>query len=178
VSCLTWWCSSSRPAAHWVAVVLTTPQPSHGDYAACKQLLCLLPRLDLILSLAVLCICYAPLYFVPPTICKRTDAHLVKYTQWCNGKIICPSLRVKSLTPNLLLCFFVLYFCRLHLMKIQKINSMKIIRYSLVLGFFLFISDVIFFLCNKYVKTMYWCIISIKYYFYLFYILFPFLLFN
>jgi hypothetical protein len=40
-------------------------------------------------------------------------------------------------------------------MKIQKIISMKIIRYSLVLGFFLFISVVIFFLCNKYVKTLY-----------------------
>jgi hypothetical protein len=26
---------------HWVDVVLTTPQPSHGDWAACKQLLCL-----------------------------------------------------------------------------------------------------------------------------------------
>jgi hypothetical protein len=35
---------------HWVDVVLTTPHPSHGDWAACKQLLCLSPRLDLILS--------------------------------------------------------------------------------------------------------------------------------
>jgi hypothetical protein len=35
---------------HWAAVVLTTPQPSHGDWAACKQLLCLLSRLDLILT--------------------------------------------------------------------------------------------------------------------------------
>jgi hypothetical protein len=49
-SCLFWSCPSSRPAAHWVAVVVTAPQPCHGDYAACKQLLCLLSRLDLILS--------------------------------------------------------------------------------------------------------------------------------
>jgi hypothetical protein len=40
-------------------------------------------------------------------------------------------------------------------MKIQKMDFMKTIRYSLELGFFLFISDVIFFLFNKYVKTLY-----------------------
>jgi hypothetical protein len=35
----------------WVAVVLTTPHPSHGDWAACKQLLCLSPILILILTI-------------------------------------------------------------------------------------------------------------------------------
>jgi hypothetical protein len=173
---------STLAAAALLCCGADSTTPSQGDWAACKQLLCLPTRLDLILTTLSLPLtlwmlkCWVHIQFVP--MLKEQILNFVKYTRWCNGKIICPSLRVNSLTPNLLLCFFVLCFCRLHLMKIQKIISMKIIRYSLVLGFFLFISDVIFFLCNKYVKTLYWCIISIKYYLCLFYILFPFLLFN
>jgi hypothetical protein len=59
-------------------------------------------------------------------------------------------------------------------MKTQRIISMKFISLSFNLGFFLVISNVIFFSFVHDVKTLYLCGISMKYYFYLFYIHFLF----
>jgi hypothetical protein len=120
--------------------------------------------------------------------------HLVNYTQWfiksdttldptysmMQWQLTCPSLRVKPLTLNL--CFFVLFLFDLFLQVAEnedyKIISMKNFRPSLDLGFLLVISNVIFFSFDHDVKTLYLCGISIKFYFYLLYILFLFLLFN
>jgi hypothetical protein len=80
----------------WFAVVLTTPKPSHGDWAACKQLLCL-PSC-LIWSLPLLLWrwrCQSARCTLFCTKFLRTDTSLDHLTQWCNWQYNCQCLRVK-----------------------------------------------------------------------------------
>jgi hypothetical protein len=141
---------------------------------------------------AWLCVCHTALIWSTPwmecvglasvqrgcsKVSKEQILHLIKNTQWWNWQDHLPKSESKTNSNPfsfVLLSLFNVYFADYKIkMKIMKTHVV-----SLSLDSFSVFHHVIIFLYQLIVKTLYYCIISIKYYLCLFYILLLVLVFQ